>query len=79
MKLKNLVVVGLASFVFIGCCTTDRVSKEWEYKTVRLNPMAQSFEAELNGASKGGWRLLTFVPTEANTGYGQYIFQRQKR
>jgi hypothetical protein len=80
-NLRNLLVVGIASCLFTGCCTTQSVLKEWEYKTVRLNPATQNFEAELNAASRGGWRLFTVVPTEDKglSGYSQYIFQRQRR
>ena len=79
-KLKNLVVVGVASFLLLGCSTMNRAPKGWEYKAVRLIPTQQNFETELNAASNGGWKLLTVVPTEAAglSGYSQYIFQRQK-
>lgn len=74
-ELRKLVMVGLASFLLAGCCTTQHASKGWEYKAVRLNPMQQNFVAELNAASKGGWKLFTVVPTDSG-GYGQYIFQK---
>ncbi len=78
-KIKYLLVLVLASFVFAGCASMHE-SKQCEYKTVRLNPGVQNFEAELNDAAKGGWKLFTIVPTEAAglSGYSQYIFERSK-
>jgi hypothetical protein len=78
-KLKSIIVVGIASFLLVGCSTPHRASREWEYKAVRLNPTTQNFEASLNAASKGGWQLLTVVTLEREgPGYGQYIFHRQR-
>jgi len=52
-NLKILIAVTLASLLFVGCTTTHRASKEWEYKTVRLNTSQEDVAAELNAASKG--------------------------
>ena len=78
--LKSLIAVDLTSFLLLGCSTTHRAAREWEYKVVRLNPAQQDFEAQLNATANGGWRLLTTVPADggANSGYSQYVDQRPK-
>ncbi len=81
--INSLLLLALAGFVFTGCATSHCGKCEmaqWEYKTVRLNPGDQNFEAELNEASKGGWKLFTIVPQEATglAGYSQYIYEHPK-
>jgi hypothetical protein len=80
IQLKGLIAVSLTSFLLLGCSTTHRASKEWEYKVVRLNPAQLDFEAQLNATANGEWKLLTTVPADggANSGYSQYVFQRPK-
>ena len=77
-KIKYLLVLVLASFVFAGCCTMhSKKTMQWEYKSVRLSITDKDFDSNLNAAGNGGWKLLT-IQSEANVGYSEYIFERPK-
>jgi hypothetical protein len=79
-KIKYLLILVLASFVFAGCCTTHgRKTTQWEYKTVKLLPYSQDFEASLNETGKAGWKLLTAVAGVGDSGYVYYTFERPKQ
>jgi outer membrane PBP1 activator LpoA protein len=77
-KIKYLLVLVLASFVFAGCTTTigSNEAKQWEYKTVRINLPDTDLQAQLNDAGKDGWKLLTIQTEQPNPGYSEYIFER---
>jgi hypothetical protein len=74
-KIKYLLILVLASFVFAGCCTMHKTT-EWEYKTVRILTTDTDLQAQLNNAGKDGWKLLTIQTEEPNPGYSEYIFER---
>jgi hypothetical protein len=82
-KIKYLLVLVLASFVFAGCTTTFNGScktKQWEYKSVNLCYQSSDFQAGLNKASQGGWRLIAIAPPQSVDGCNaQYIFERPKQ
>ncbi|HEY1718279.1 MAG TPA: DUF4177 domain-containing protein [Verrucomicrobiae bacterium] len=73
-KIKYLLVLVLASFVFAGCCTMHK-SAQWEYKTVALS--SQGSDAELNSLGKDGWQLVS-VTLESNDQRAFYYFKRPK-
>jgi len=61
-KIKYLLVLVLASFVFAGCATTHE-TKKWEYTTVTSHPNDVS---ELNNLGKDGWQLISVVPSSVD-------------
>ena len=75
-KIKYLLILVLASFAFVGCCTMHSKAKQWEYKTARLAPDSTQFDQQLNDAVNGGWRVISVTP-EPN-GYAYYILERPK-
>jgi len=75
-KIKYLLVLVLASFVFAGCCTMHKTA-QWEYKTTTLYPTGPSAESEINKLGKDGWQLVAVV--DANSGSNAiYYFKRPK-
>jgi len=64
---KYLLVLILASFVFVGCCTTRNETVQWEYKVVVLRSESPK-ESDLNKLGKEGWILVSVTPlsTEAS-------------
>jgi hypothetical protein len=92
---KNLLLGACAGMLLAGCATkgTDSCcddgstncamktvkSVEYEYKSVRLTPRATTFEADLNAASKGGWKLLTITQDAPDVSYNFYTFERLKQ
>ncbi|HEY4952217.1 MAG TPA: DUF4177 domain-containing protein [Verrucomicrobiae bacterium] len=82
-KIKYLMILVLASFVFAGCAThpcckmqSDK-NQTWEYKTVKLDP---NNGAQLNEVSKDGWKLVSTVPGgNSDPGYAYFIFERPKQ
>jgi outer membrane biogenesis lipoprotein LolB len=72
-KIKYLLVLVLASFVFAGCCTMHRKAAQMEYKVVFLQD--GDADKQLNEFCKdGGWKLFTVVPK--NNLSGEYILER---
>jgi hypothetical protein len=63
-KIKYLLVLVLASFVFAGCETAHE-SKAWEYKSVYSNN-TDADKTKLNGLGKEGWQLVSVVPASVN-------------
>jgi len=90
--IKSLLISACAGLLLVGCATkgTDSCcddgstncavktmkAVEYEYKSVRLNTGTTTFEADLNAASKGGWKLITAPTTD---GYNFYTFERKKQ
>ena len=90
-KIKYLLVLVLASFVFAGCTTTfngNSEAKQWEYKIVRLADSDKP-EVQLNKLSQEGWILVAVEPVSfqnqdstPQSGYvyiTNYIFKRSKQ
>jgi hypothetical protein len=80
-KIKYLLVLVLASFVFVGCATShcgNCKTAQWEYKIVHINSgIADAYlQAQLNDAAKDGWKLLTIQTEQPSPGYSEYIFER---
>ena len=67
--LKYLLVLVLASFVFVGCamnhCGSGKMA-QWEYKTV-IWYNTNVDQATLNEFGKDGWRLVSVSPCNAET------------
>ena len=82
-KIKYLLVLVLASFVFVGCCTMHSKTVQWEYKVESIQNNLES--AKLNELGKDGWMLVSvqrYVPDSNNpnlNNFSQYFFKRQKQ
>jgi hypothetical protein len=68
-KIKYLLVLVLASFVFVGCATSHcGKMAQWEYRTetfslnVGLNTDLDS--GKLDKAATNGWEFVSATPTE---------------
>jgi uncharacterized lipoprotein YajG len=80
-KIKYLLVLVLASFVFAGCCTMHKTA-QWEYTTLQMVPLPSN-DKTLNGYGKDGWILVSITPLRADSqdgGVGEcaYVFKRLK-
>jgi hypothetical protein len=75
-EIKYLLVLGLASFVFVGCATNhcgNCKMTQMEYKIEKLGGLnLEAQETELNKVGKDGWKLVT---VDDDT----YVFERLKR
>jgi hypothetical protein len=81
MTLKYLLVPVLASFVFVGCCTTHGKAAKWEYTSVDYgNADIGNVNAALNNSAAAGWTLVAAVPIKSANGADEtrYIFKRPK-
>jgi uncharacterized protein DUF4177 len=79
--LKCLLVPVLASFVFVGCCTTPNKTAQWEYTAVDYgNADIANVDAALNNSAAEGWMLVAAVPIKSANGEDEirYIFKRPK-
>jgi hypothetical protein len=80
-KIKYLLVLVLASFVFAGCCTMHSKTAQWEYKIVSLAD-SDNAQAKINELGKEGWMLVTVEPVSYQGGepasvyVSHYIFKR---
>jgi hypothetical protein len=77
--LKYLLLLFLASFVSVGCCTTHSKTAKWEYKTQTLYLAANLDPADLNKAATDGWEFVsaTAIPNDPNQG-AVVVFKRLK-
>ena len=85
-RIKYLLVLVLAGFVFVGCTTTnngDSKVKHWEYKVAYLNVGDQiEIDAELKKLGNDGWNLVSITPiyfSQSNVSQSQYTFKRPKQ
>jgi len=80
-KIKYLLVLVLASFVFVGCVTHRccKMQPQWEYKTETLYLKASLNQEALNKAAADGWEFVsaTAIPNDPNEG-AIAIFKRLK-
>jgi hypothetical protein len=68
-KIEYLLILVLASFVFVGCTTTigrSREAKQWEYMQF-TNPSTD----QLNSLGKDGWKMVAVEN-------GTFYFERPK-
>jgi hypothetical protein len=63
--LKELYLIGAASFLLAGCSTTHHIT-QWEYKVVRQNRVglaytdfARTQESLMNDLAKEGWIFVS--------------------
>jgi hypothetical protein len=77
-KIKYLLVLVLASFVFAGCCTMHKTA-QWEYKSETLYLKANLDPDALNKAATDGWQFVsaTAIPNDPNQG-AVVVFKRLK-
>ena len=78
-KIKYLLVLVIASFVFVGCCTTHSKTTQWEYAIVTWNATDSSTEFDKLG--KEGWILVAVVNADPNPGQftlRSFYFKRPK-
>jgi ABC-type oligopeptide transport system substrate-binding subunit len=73
-KIKYLLVLVLASFVFAGCCTMHSKTKQMEYKVVFTD--FRDAENQLNKLGNDGWKLFNTIPGSNDS--VTYIFERPK-
>ncbi len=81
MTFRYLLVPVLASFVFVGCCTTHHKTAQWEYTSVDYgNADIGNVNAALNHSAADGWTLVAAVPIKSANGEDEirYIFKRPK-
>jgi len=85
-KINYLLILVLAGFVLTGCCSMKHCGSckmqphnlpQWEYKTVSLIKDNAQLEAQINEASKGGWKLVAVSPQ--SEGWSNFIFERPKQ
>ena len=61
-NLKQLLIIGTSSLLFVGCCTTHQATR-WEYKIVHCPQGGSEYqkneEALMNDVGKDGWIFVS--------------------